>query len=489
MELTRTSKDRGNDPILQLAKRLPRLPAVQRKDLKAVQDRIHDLVFVSTGAPTAGTPQSLSDSEHLAHAALSQASAFVTRDGTILAARDSLLKNYHLDVLSTDEMMGLLPPELQTEQAPPRHGGGFVCQDAGCVEISEHLKSLNLNTQIASEFAAQSNANTQVVRKLIREGSNIVACGVLVVPRTTQPVSRMFIHVRPEVIEAELFADHLVDVLIHSASGDSVASLEVECVPGQSVLAQRLRSRFFTRTPGGTVFSKVVLGRPLTLTNWHSVAKELERRTAIRIPKSMPPSDEQFEISSSNGASAITDIAGLEDLFGPTLVAWSGRDGVIVPIKRVFSERLLGEGDQLTLPLENEKTASFLSQRAYLNDPRSASRMRVQSPILFYESGGNGGRSAIVAAARITDVAVMQKGDVPEESQRMAVVDDIKSFSSSQDVLVTSFDSLLAFPMPVPLKKLRAIGAATGANFVSATRVSEGNMTKIFDMGWARSYV
>lgn len=488
-ELTRTSKDRGNDPILQLAQRLPRLPEVPRQDLEAVRDHIHELVFVATGAPTAGTSQSLFDSEHLAHAAISQASAFVTRDGTILAARDSLQGKYHLDILSADEMMGLLPPKLHTEQTVSRHGGGFVCQDAGHSEISEHLETLKLPSEIASEFAIRTTADTHVVRKLVYQKSTIVACGVLLEPRTTQPVNRMFVHVRPEVLEAELFVDHLVDALIHEASANSIASLEVECVPGQSVLAKLLRSRLFNRTTGGTVFSKVVLGRPLTPKNWDTVVKQLQRRTGIRLPRAIPSSSEQFEVSSSNGASAITDLAGLEDIFGPTLVTWPGRDGVIVPISRVFSERLLGEGDQMALPLEDEKAASFLSQRAYINDPRTANRMRLQSPILFYESGSNGGRSSIVAAGRITEVAVLQKGDVQHEAERRIVVDDVEAFSSSNDVLVTTFDNLLSFPAPVPLSELREIGAATGANFVTATGVSGDLMTKIFEKGWAKSHV
>jgi ribosomal protein S18 acetylase RimI-like enzyme len=66
LELKRTSTDRANDPVLQMALRLPRLPSVDRERCSALATRIHQIVFVDPGLASANSAQSLSDAAHIA---------------------------------------------------------------------------------------------------------------------------------------------------------------------------------------------------------------------------------------------------------------------------------------------------------------------------------------------------------------------------------------------------------------------------------------
>jgi len=69
--------------------------------------------------------------------------------------------------------------------------------------------------------------------------------------------------------------------------------------------------------------------------------------------------------------------------------------------------------------------------------------------------------------------------------QRGGVVDDPGTLTSSDRVLATTFDNLVALRNPVALKTLREIGCVTGANFVSATPISASHLKAIVDAGCA----
>lgn len=109
VELERTSKDEDTDPILRLAKQLPRLPEADRTETSRLTALVHKIVFA---APMdASTPQALSDCRHLAQSALARASGYITSDGKVLASRDRLLEEIGIDVASLDEFAALLTSE------------------------------------------------------------------------------------------------------------------------------------------------------------------------------------------------------------------------------------------------------------------------------------------------------------------------------------------------------------------------------------------
>jgi ribosomal protein S18 acetylase RimI-like enzyme/predicted nucleic acid-binding protein len=111
VELERHTLDADVDPVLQLARHLPRLPSADRAETERLSDLIHNIIFVERKLSCAGRPQALSDARHLAQAALARASAYVTSDGSMLAARGKLLQRIGIDVASLEEFVALLPVE------------------------------------------------------------------------------------------------------------------------------------------------------------------------------------------------------------------------------------------------------------------------------------------------------------------------------------------------------------------------------------------
>ena len=485
-ELRRTSEDRTGDPILQLALRLPRMPPADQSELEILQKRMHDLIFVQSGARNAESPQALSDAGHLAHAALARASAFVTRDGTILDARATLIERFGIDVVTVEELSTILPPDHVGGVTAPQSGRGFVYDDANCETIRNYMNSQGIPTRVISEFTAEGKHLVDSARRIIRRNDDILACAVLLAPRTTEPICRLIVHARPEALGVELYTDYLLDVLLREASATAATSVEMECMPGQSTLISLAKARGFVKQPSISTLAKVVLGRPVTATTWTSATQELRFRTGLELPLEMPFGDkaESFPVKTSQGNLIDVSLRGLEDILGPTLLVWPHRNGVIVPITKSYSELLLDASPQMPLPLTDKKDAAFLSKRAYVNTPRAAGSMRPESPILFYESKRNGGAGAIVAIGRIVDAMILNKDDIPSDSLRRIVVDNVGAFSNNQDVLLTSFDNLFALSNPVPFQVLKDMDAVDGSNFVTATKIYGRTVTQIVDKGW-----
>ena len=74
---------------------------------------------------------------------------------------------------------------------------------------------------------------------------------------------------------------------------------------------------------------------------------------------------------------------------------------------------------------------------------------------------------------------------VNPDMKRRGVLDagGFKHIGVSESKLVTAFDNIMVFRKPVPLNKLREIGCADGANFVTAKRIEPHHLKKIIDEG------
>lgn len=483
-ELQRTTKGLASDPILQMAVQLPRLPKVDPEEINVLAVRIHDIVFVQQNTKGAGSEQALSDSRHLAHAVLSRASGFITRDGPILTARNELLSNIGIDVVDPVEVLGLLPSDLSGEALGPIRGDGFLRRSISDRELLNYLKRNGVAQVLLDEFLAGDINCSFIHREAIWVGDQISAIGVLRVGKGTEPVARLLIHVCPEYLNSDMFADFILDVLVKMACKDGAISIELVHLPGQSSVNSLAGARGFFREKSGARYSKIAVGHPLTSGSWPSAAKMIRRRTGLILPHQIPDQND-VDTKISNISDRRFSLGQLEDMLSPTILIWPNRNGVIVPITRAYADDLLGTSRQSTLAFIANRDAAFLSRRAYVNSPRAAKQMRPNSPILFYESKGNGsGRGAVVAVARITDSVIVRKNDISEDGRTRLVVDDVEPFSASDDVLLTTFDNLFVIPRPVPLRKLKDIDAIGRANLISAVSLSSEKIAAILTQGW-----
>jgi ribosomal protein S18 acetylase RimI-like enzyme/predicted nucleic acid-binding protein len=487
-ELERHTAGRPVDPVLRLALQLPRLPTGDAAEVDRLADAIHEIVFVAPRAAGAGSAQARSDARHLAQAALSRASGYITSDTTVLAAREHLLENIGIDVASLDEFAELLAPHASLSVVDQLKGTAYTAKAASYDVVHSYLVAQGLPDAVVRDFLPSLPAERMRWRaRAIYESDEIIGVAVSIAPPSIEATTRTFIHVRPDLVASELFAEHLVHVECEESCRSGPLVIDLALVPGQGIVRRAAILRGFLRGPGDTLV-KVALGRPLTSNTWEAIARQTRRRTGLRLPDRRPDKasfEAGITIQGPDGTAQTVRLLALEDALSPTLLVWPNRDGVIVPISRNYADDLLGTTQQL--PLFGSPEAAFVTRRTYFSSPRTASIMRPATPILFYESVRSGGRGAIVAAARISDAVIMQKDQVSDEEFRRAVVEDLDLLTGGGEILVTSFDNNLRFPSPVSLDTLRQLGAQGRVNFQTATPVASESLDAILELGWPRA--
>ncbi|WP_306088588.1 GNAT family N-acetyltransferase [Qipengyuania flava] len=479
-ELRKNAKPNRTDPVLNMALCLPKLPRVNRDDLARLQSSLHDLVFAELCEPT---QQSWSDCAHLAHAALARSTAFVTRDSTLLKASPIVLREIGLEIVSPQELFALLPSELQ-DHSERQSGQGFRALQANPPIAREFLEDLGGRNRLYDPISALLSIENSIVRS-IEVNHRIEAIGVVSISEELGARPEMAVACRPESPDRRLYVDYLIDSLLRDASRHAPSTVLLQRIPGQSVVNEVARARGFIRS-SNDVFEKSAIGRPVYPSNWSSIASDLQTRTGIRLPKQCPLERERNVTIAVRDASKEFSLPVLETLLGPTLIWWTSRQAVIVPIEKQWAEQLLGVRANLPFDFIEDRDASFRSLRGYVSSPRNELKMAAGSLIFFYESKRGGGCGAIVAAAKIISSTVAKKGAVGDEDSAHIVVDDLDNFSSTEEVLLTKFDSVFTMQSHVSLDALRHMGAADGANLVTAKVINSAQSRAILEKGFAK---
>lgn len=486
VELERTSKDASNDTTLKLARQLPKLPAFPKEDVEPLAAAIHKTVFVDTNHAQAGTRQALSDARHLAEAALIRASGYITSDNALLNARDDLLTLIGVDIAGLNEFVELLPSDEPNREHGQLKGAKCETKAATAGDVKAYLVAQSVGNALIAEYLPSAAALQRASLHGIFEDTEMVAIGIYRAPASVDAPARMLVHVRPDHVACETFAEHLLDEAIRESCHSGPVTIELRAIPGQSTVNRAAKLRGFLPAANSDVLIKVALGRPLTPNSWTSIARQTRRRTGLALPDTLPDAgavQSGLAVRGPDGSTITVQLAALEAALAPTLIAWPGRDGVIVPIAKSFADDLLGTADQLYM--FGRPNAAFVGLRTYFNSPRTAPMMRNGVPILFYESKRSGGRGAIVAGGRIVDATIVPKEQVSDELLRRAVVEDLDPLTTSSDVLATSFDSLIRFPNPVTLDTLRQLGAAGTSNLQTTTALPNAQLAAILDRGWS----
>lgn len=485
-ELRKTSIGPANDPILQMALQLPRLPKAEVDELGRLADQIHDAIFVSRQRKDAGTDRARSDAKHVAHATLSKAAAFVTRDGAILNARKELLSDFGIDIATIEEVLDLFPASTSSLQTVTPRGDGFREERISTQQFMAYCRENHISAAASDAVYSAAERAADSFSVGIYCDDRLVAAGAIIVPKGVDQPAKTLVHVRHEQPDADIFADYLVDTIIRTACRTTASAIELASLPGQSIVQRAALSRGFHRDQGSSVYTKIAVGKPLTSSNWEAEIRHIRRRTNLALPSDFGslgfgmanvtlPAGEELPIS----------VHLLESLLGPTIIVWPNREGVIVPIARHHANELLGTSDQPTFEFVPSKDAAFLSVRAYVNSPRTAGLMRPGLPVIFYESRRHrNGRGAAVAIARIASSVIVSKSQVDPKSDIRLVIDDASVFSATDDVLLTTFDNLMQFPIPVSFERLKSLDATGKSNLRSASPLSYKQVTAIISEGW-----
>lgn len=479
-ELSRATTATQDDPLFKLANALPRIRVRPDAGVKNLAKNIHKLVFETNKPSQAGTPQAHSDSEHIAECVAGNATAFITSDGVLLRNRREIREAWGLEVVALEDFHdAIVSTEMINDFKPTRGKGFHVCTVSTEIAraMAETLQPRGLDL---SYFERHPTGPTGRFLAAVDEKNAATGLIASCPPVTLGDARRLLLLVDHERPNAELIADMLLSLEIDTIGRTGVNLIKLADEPGQIAVRKAALRTGFVYDETKRYSSKATLGSPITPRNFSALADRARLTFGLELSKLF---QKDFDSLDHLFSRDISQFRRIEDLLTPTLIATNSRRVSIQPIAKSYADELLGTSNQTSLLDQFE--GAFRSHKTYVSSGRSKNFFKTNQLIMFYESARTGGRGAVVAAARVDDVVTQLKNETGRSDMQKTVVESVDRFSTSEEVTMTSFSSLLRFPRPVSLKELRELGAAGTQNLQTATVIATAAAQKIFDRGWA----
>lgn len=151
---------------------------------------------------------------------------------------------------------------------------------------------------------------------------------------------------------------------------------------------------------------------------------------------------------------------------------------------REYAEPLLGRSLQRSLLPQT--TASLHANRLYLSHPNSLKNFKRGKLMLFYESGKDGGRRQVVAAARVREayLKACDTFEVSDLQQSVLTKSNLTDIGKSAMKAVTVFDNIYPFPNPVDLNVLQRLGCGRPNDLITTHAISDSQLQAIMVEGF-----
>ena len=456
-ELERTSEPAPTDPILELARRLPRLEAPPREVLTEIISRLRRELFPF--AIWSGTLriQDQSDLVHLATAIHHKASGFITGEKLILRGRTLLQTSYGLDVLGAAEFADAVEPpdsdqslDISVSSSEGELQGRPVQQQEMGV-IGAFLAQMRCPQQLARD-AVGTDLGRPNRKLVVTSDGAVVAFASWDIPSPIHSHVRAFLCVNEDHWAATMAVEFLLDSMSREAQAGTPIQIGLRILPGH-VTTRRVATAHGFRPSAdehlqSTKLQKIALGTVLTGSNWSSVCRKLKIGMNIGLPEAAPvyrSPTQTICVESPAGQTLALPLNDVETLLSPTIFVLPERPGAIVPIRSVYAADLVGGNKQLHLLAAPE--AVLLRERVYFSDPRTAGVLTKGTAFVFYESARKGGRASAIAAARVVRAELMSKDRANHDLLRSGVLDRkvLKNICLADSVIATTIDNIMLF--------------------------------------------
>jgi predicted nucleic acid-binding protein len=495
-ELTRAAQDPATDPVVRLALTLPQFTHVPELLLDNLKRELADLIFADRVQARELRARDHSDLLHLATMVYHSASGFVTSDEAILRKRQELRSKYAIDVVGPAELAELYMPSQWTAAQL-----NALSPDGTRIEVSEvtevrrrEVETFLRSCAMAPEQIVRALSSGQSAcprhRVIVSLGNVIIGFASWEASRGPNASSEAWLTVDPVHPMAELACD----VLFEAMSRDVCAARPASVVLRGDLASREVREsaaahgfREAGTKAGPARYEKFCVGTIITPKNWVKSRRLLSNVFGLDLTANPPDYAGPETIMMVDRRDQTHDQIPLKDFeayFGPVILMLPGRPVTIVPIQRTYADQLLNTAGQPSLFPPPE--AAVRHERLYLSSPRTLSVLTPSTIVLFYESiGDDYGRGAIIAAAQIVRTAIREATALDSGTTRRGVLswEEIGSLSISGRTALTFFNQVMRFDNPVGLSRLRALGCADGANFVTARRIDESAAFAIIEEG------
>lgn len=479
-ELHRTATTGRVDPMEGFIDILPSFPLKRFASHDPLRTELAAIVFPGKVELTKNDE---SDLRHLATAIEHQLAGLITNDCALLDAGRVVQANYGIEVLSPDAFK-VEQSDQQVSAFESRGAEDLLLKAVDDQDVTELLGFLRRQNLGPAEIATQ----------WLPTGSNSLVAGRLGLWAERTPIGYITwsATVQPNHVSARLSADGESEECDHSARilltslldqlpSDGPRRIDLIIPPFQSVTRDIATGLGFRGGPNEQGLHKIVLGGVVTVDSWAKFRAELQQVGNIKLPQEIPgfhDCGQLIDVITPDGNRRFIPLDDLESLLSPALLCLPGRTAVLTPIQKIYSEPLLGHSPQSSL-LPATRVSVF-NDRHYISSWRTLRHFRRGTLIFFYESGGKGGRSAVVAVARVRQAYLRRAEDIGVKDLGQSVLDNdsVDALVKSKRVTVTVFDNCFVLPREVSLEQLRSIGCGSCTQLLSthpitATQTSE----------------
>ena len=491
-ELQRNLQARNTDPMEAYIETFPCLPVDQHSESDELFSELAKLVFPQAFGQRSLTRTERSDLHHVITAIRHELAGLITNDTALLTAAPAIEQAYGIQVLSSGA--------FELEESAARSNEAFETVE------KETLRLLSVSTEDESAVRALLSQKMHLSASAIvagwlpieTQGRIAMRCAVwsgsscvgyvtwpALVTTDSMTIARAAVdESHPQAIDAaRILLLHLVDRL--RTNGPRQVKLELP--PRQSHLREVGAVFGFMGAPQVHHLVKSILGTVLTAQTWGTGQAMLAAKGGPRLPAQAPAysaPDQQLVVLTPDGNRAHVSFDRLESLLAPTLFCLPGRPAIISPVRREYAEPLLGHSLQGSfLP---QASASLFTDRIYLSQPSSLKHFRRGTLMFFYESGRDGGRSQVVAVARVRE-AYLKACDsfaISDLQQSVLTKTNLTDIGKSPMNTVTVFDNIFPLPNPVDLKVLKRLGCGRPNDLITTHAISNEQLQAILAEGF-----
>ena len=495
-ELTRATKDESVDPVVQLAMTLPQFTPVPDLFLSNLREELGRIIFPTRLNAGQLRVRDHSDLIHLATMIYHTASGFVTSDDSILSKQTELRAKYGIEVIGPVELAEIYLPRQWTPTqltAQSTDGASIDVRDlteARRADVESFLLSCSVERPQVTLATSPGQSACPRHRVVVSIKEEIIGFAAWDAARGPQSSSEAWLTVDPISPMGELACDVLLDAMFRDTCMSRPARVLLD---GQHTSRESLEyaKEHGFRTPrklnSSSILEKFCIGRIITRLNWEELRLQMANSFGLALPTAPPVytgPDTIIMIDENKGTEEAIQLREFEARFGPVIMMLPGRPVIVVPIQRAYADLLLSTARQHSLFPPPE--ASVLGEKLYLSSPRTLSVIAAGAVIFFYESiGTDNGLGAIIATAQVTRTAVKETATLDSGTTRRGVLtsEEVSSVSANDRTGLTFFNQLMRLENPIALARLRALGCADGANFVTARQIDEIAALSIIEEG------
>lgn len=487
-ELRRNLGDRLTDPMEALVETLPSFPVDTVDDQ---EEELAQIVFGDVLRQRALSPNERSDIRHLVTVIQHDLAGLITNDTALLGAANEIEQKFRIKVVSSGVFETDDPFDRREEAFDTVRNRTLRLQPMS----AEHEREVRAllgdrlrlsGSTIAANWLPPDLHDRISARWTVWGDGRCIGYAAWPSPSASDRIIRARVAVdesHADGIEAaRLLLRHMVERL--SVCGPR--QVRVDLAPRQSYLREIGASLGFVGEPGKPRLSKFVLGMLLAPANWADGVETLAGFHGPKLPNRVPMfsgPDQLIAAYAPDGNLVHVSLDRLESLLSPALLCLPGRPAVLTPVRAAYAEHLLGHSRQM--PLLPLSSASLHSSRAYLGDHRLLRKFKRGTLMFFYESGKGGGRSEVVAVARVRQAYLRDQRKLSEFDLEQSVLtgNELRNIGKSQLKSVILFDNIFQLLNPVSLASLRKIGCGK-SNMITTEPVGAAQAQKIIEMGF-----